>query len=166
MPRDKKGNLLLGDNMEFWTKPFTPNIVIKAFLYLLKDWEKGINILDDAIAIDNKNDRLKQEKTLALHIALSIRSTTNIIRFSDIMRKIQKTKNELTVSTLYQDAKNIMRDEIAIAQQDRRLLMMDKQLGYHPEAFCNLYTINDIDHKIKTMRSELKMILSNFKFER
>ena len=149
LPRDKKGHLLLGDNLEVWVKPFGAQIIIKAFQEVLKVWEMGVAILRRAWEKDKQNQRLKEELNLTKHIALSVRSTINIIRFYLLLRKDRKNKVLLQI-------KKIFKAEIEIAIEDKKLLKFDKRLAYHPEAHTHLFTLKDLDYKISLLRSHLK----------
>ena len=141
LPRDKKGHLLLGDNLEVWVKPFGPQIIIKAFRELLKVWEIGVAILRKSLEKDKQNQRLKEELNLTKHIALSVRSTINIIRFYLLLRKDRESR-------VLPQIKRIFEAEMEIAIEDKKLLKLDKRLGYHPGANTYLFTLRDLDYKI------------------
>jgi len=146
LPRDKKGHLLLGDNLEVWVKPFGPQIIVNAFRELLKVWETGVAILRRAWEKDKQNQRLKEELNLTKHIALSIRSSINIIRFYLLLRKDRESRVLLQI-------KRIFKAEMQIAVEDKKLVEFDRRLGYHPEAHIHLFTLKDLDYKISLLRS-------------
>jgi len=185
LPRDKKGHLLSGDNLEVWVKPFGAQTIIKAFRELLKVWEMGVAILSETLEKNEQNQRLKEELNLAKHIALSARSTINIIRFYPLFRKLAQLRCEpcrgrihptrgLDKSSPYRgnfyvfklpkergkrlhlQIKKIFKAEMEIVIEDKKLLKFDKRLGYHPEAHTYLFTQKDLDYKISLLRSCVK----------
>lgn len=46
--------------------------------------------------------------------------------------------------------------QMEIAREDKKLIKIDKRLGYHPEAHTHLFTLQDLDYKISLLRSHLK----------
>jgi len=159
LPRDEKGHLKVGDNLETWILDFTPDMVIASFRLLLKEWESGVSILEEGVAGCGPGSvaNMKRELGLARHIQLSMRSTINIIRFYRINRRLEKARTARN-DRLCRELMSIFEEESATAMEDKALISADHRLGYHPEIRENLFTIKDLDHKIALCRREMKKL--------
>jgi hypothetical protein len=151
LPRDKKGHLCVGDNLDSWITPFTPELLVKAFVFLQKIWNEGIVILENALKTDADNHRLKLEWNLAKHISLSISSTMNILRFYPLYRKYQNSTGGQK-QKLHEKIMVLFKEELDITVQDRDCVRFDTRIGYHAEAFCHIYTLDDMDYKIRLLK--------------
>lgn len=49
--------------------------------------------------------------------------------------------------------KKIFKAEIKTVREDKKLIRIDKKLGYHPEAHTHLFTLKDLDYKISLLHS-------------
>ncbi|MFH0796371.1 MAG: hypothetical protein V2A65_04855 [Candidatus Omnitrophota bacterium] len=158
LPRDEKGHLKLSDNNpDEWIKPFTSGVVVSAFQRLLKGWEEGVDLLRQTIEKDRENQAIQNELVLARHIALSVRSTINIIRFYDLHQRWEKNKahpNRVLSARL----KKILEEEIANAREDKELVKAEPRLGFHPEAHGHLFTPDDLDYKISLAQDTLSQL--------
>ncbi|MBT9138795.1 MAG: hypothetical protein DDT31_01371 [Syntrophomonadaceae bacterium] len=163
LPRDHRGRLIVGDNMDTWLEPFGAGTVIEALQELLKEWEKGMIILGEALKKDEKSERLKEELNLAGHINLSVRSTINIIGFYLTLREFHENRKKKVKNQLLQQIGNILKEELEIVRQDRELVKFDKRLGYHPEAHTHLFTFQDLEYKISLLKRTLKRIIRGVK---
>lgn len=158
LPRDEKGHLNLNDNNPAeWLKPFSSKVVVSAFQKILKGWEEGVSILKQAVEKDRENPALQNELVLAQHIALSMRSTINIIRFYDLLERWEKNK-VCPDRALSAKLKKILEEEIVHAQEDKKLVKADPRLGFHPEAHVHLFTPDDLDYKISLARATLSQL--------
>jgi hypothetical protein len=153
LPRDRKGHLAVGDNLESWIHGMSSRIVITALGRLLKEWRPGVLILEGALAAggDRKAPALRKEWGLARHIQLSLQSTVNIIRFIEVNRRMAPSSGAVDVH--YRKLKSILLEELLTAREDRKLVAADPRLGYHPEAHENLFQVKDLDHKIRICAS-------------
>jgi len=150
LPRDEKGHLKVGDDIETFLQ-----IPYSTFVYqvnkLLKEWKEGINILEEGKEKDEKNNRLKKEIDLAVHIYLSFKSCINIIDFYRNLREYKKVKKEKL-----ERIKKIMKDELEITKTDFEIFKRNPEFGYHPEAFENFLRESDYIYKIKLLQKQLK----------
>jgi len=150
LPRDEKGQLRVGDNLETFLK-----IPYSTFIYqvkkLLKKWKEGINILEEGIEKDGKNKKLKKEIDLAVHIYLSFKSCINIIDFYRNLREYKKGKKEKL-----ERIKKIMKDELEITKTDFEIFKRNPDFGYHSEAFENFLKKSDYIYKIKLLQKQLR----------
>ena len=136
----------------------------------MKGWEKGVDLLRQAIEKDRKNPALQNELVIARHIALSVRSTINIIRFYDLLQRWEKNKARLRAETphfgvqarpdkvLSAKLKKILGEEILNAQEDKELVKAEPRLGFHPEAHVHLFTPDDLDYKISLAQDTLSKL--------
>ena len=147
LPRDRSGHLKSGDNLDHWLKPFGPDIAVQAFGELLAEWDQGIAILRTASGRSN-SERLRKELVLAEYIALSIRSTINIIRFYTLGRRLEKPVSGAERNKLFGQLKTILQDEAANTCQAQKMLEIEPRLGYHPEAHVHLFTRKDLEYKM------------------
>jgi len=152
LPRDKKGHIDVGDNLEEWVSPFTPEIIVETFKKLLKQWDPGISILKKTLKDNKENNRLQKELDLAEHIFLSVKSTINIIMFYKMLRKFKKNK---TSKKLNKEIRTLFKDEIEIAEKDKKIIKRNKNFGFHPEAHTYFVTQKDLDYKISLLKSEI-----------
>jgi hypothetical protein len=152
LPKDRKGHLLVGDNLKTWLTPFTAGFAVKAFGKLLSGWEKGIEILEEG-AKKQQDHRYQKEMDMAVHISLLIRSTVNIIKFYPLLKKYRKglpgTKKLLC---------NLLQEEISITEKDRDIIKRNPDFGYHAEAHTNFITESDLDYKIKLLKKQIKTL--------
>jgi hypothetical protein len=174
LPRNEDGTIATGgDTLDTWIKPFPAETVAAAFEALLDKWAPGVDILADAARRDPENTRLAQERALAEHIWLSLRSTVNIVRFHTGLRAWKTSKKRGVPRAL----SAILEEEIVIASRDRELLeisgpspaamrmengeflhAIDCGLGFHPEAHERYFTMKDLDAKIALHTKELARI--------
>lgn len=147
LPRDAKGRLRVGDNLDAWLPPFGARVTITALRDILRGWEAGLAEFAPALRNEPENDPLRKEFSLARHVALCIRSTINIIRFYSALRRHPQNENQI---------RRILRQELQISQEDRDLVAADDRLGFHPEAQTHLFTLADLDFKIRSLRSPLR----------
>ena len=151
----EKGHIDVGDNLEEWVTPFTPEIIVETFKKLLNQWKTGISILEKTLKNNKGNDRLQKELDLAEHIFLSVKSTIDIIMFYKMLRKFKKNKIfkklNKTLITLFKDA-------IEIAKQDKKIIKRNKSFGFHPEAHTYFVTQKDLDYKISLLKSEINRL--------
>jgi len=148
VPRDGKGHLAVGDNLESWIHGMSARTVISAFQRLLKEWRVGVGILKK-LSPAGKDSALRKEYGLARHIELSIQSTINISAFIQINRRMEKSPTAIPGDNL----KRIAEQEMSTAREEQLLIAADPRLGYHPEAHENLFHVKDLKFKIRTCRS-------------
>ena len=142
LPRNARGRLRVGDNLETWLAPFGARTAIATLRVMLREWEDGLRDLAGALGEAPRHEALQKEFGIARHVALCIHSTINIIRFyTELRRKTQNRKNIC----------RILRQELDIAKEDRILVAFDNRLGFHPEAQTHLYTVADLDYKIRKL---------------
>jgi hypothetical protein len=152
LPREKKGHLAIGDNLETWISMSYP-VVISQFKKVLYKWQKGINALEEGLKTDKENKRLIKEIDISTHIYLSIKSTINIIDFYLNLRKYRKgDKKSLKI------LKKIMADELTITKADYTIFKRNRDFGYHPEAHENFLSEDDFKYKIKLLHQDIKKI--------
>jgi len=152
LPRDRRGRLMLGDNMDHWLEPFDAKTVRLALLTVLKIWNQGLETLEQAKTLDPHNLRLKTEWNLAKHVALSLSSTVNIIDFYTLYRKFKAAEAARDRSKLLKKLKSLFAKELQNALLDHELVSFDPRLGHHAEAHGKLYTVEDIDYKIALLK--------------
>jgi hypothetical protein len=136
-----------------WTAPFGVKRTEKALTLLLDKWERGLVIMGNVSKQHSANSKLNIEFNLACHIALSVRSTINILRFYTLLPELKAAgkKRCETIGAL----KAILKNEIEIARKDMPLLAADSRLGYHPEAHSRHFTCKDLKYKIEYIRESL-----------
>jgi len=157
LPRDPKGHLdVTAYYLPNWTKPFGAKRTEKALTLLLKKWEQGLVIMGDIKRRHPVNSSFRIEWNLATHIALSVRSTINILRFYTILPQLKVVGQDrlATITAL----ETILRDEMEIARQDMPLLLADSRLGYHPEAHSQHFTCSDLKYKMGYLRQTIKKL--------
>jgi len=153
LPRDKDGHLAVaGDNLKHWIKPFSDIFVQKAFKKLLAEWEKGIETLKEGKQY-LKDPLYKKELDLAVHIALIIKSTINIIEFYRLLKRYRKGDSKAK-----RRLKELLKEEIDIAQKDLEIIRSNKDLGYHPEAHEYFITEKDLTYKISFLQKQIKTL--------
>ena len=149
LPRDKNGHLAVGDNLESWISPFSPKLIAQAFEKLHVKWDAGVMILEKAIKNDPQNHRLKVEWNLAKHISLQIAATIDIVTFYPLYRKYQMAKSQIVKTKLRKKINILFERELVITIQDKICLQNDPRIGYHAEARCHLFRLEDLNYKIK-----------------
>lgn len=157
LPRDTAGHLnVTSYYLPNWTKPFGVKRTQKALTLLLNKWERGVGVMARLAQSQAVNQNLLVELNLARHIALSVKSTINILRFYTILPQLKAAKGKRlnAVKTL----KAILRDEIETARQDMPLIKADARLGYHPEAHCRHFNEQDLKYKIRYIRQSLEKL--------
>ena len=158
LPRDEKGHLNLSDNNpDQWLQPFGSKVIVSAFQKMLTGWEDGVGILKQAAEKDRECPALQKELGLALHIALLLRSTLNIVRFYDLHQRWEKNRAHPN-KALSAKLKKILEAEIENAREDKRLIKADPRLGFHPEAQANLFTPADFDYKITLAQTAISQL--------
>lgn len=165
LPRDNDGHLQGGDDLEHWVKPFGAGVVIRAFGRMLQEWQEGVAILDEACVIESGNAALRRERNLARHIALSVHSTINIVRFQLLLRRTRKAGLAGASASVKAQFKAILSEELQTAEEDAVLVTVDPRLGYHAEAHTALFTVADLRHKAAVTRQLLKAIAEMGKAE-
>jgi hypothetical protein len=154
LPRDPEGHLnVTSYYLPNWASPFGVERTGKALTLLLNKWEQGLAIMGNVTRQHPGNSKLLIEFNLASHIALSVRSTVNVLRFYTLLPQLKaagKTRSKITG-----ELKSILKDEIEIARQDMPLLLADPRLGYHPEAHSQHFTCKDLEYKIKYIQQTL-----------
>jgi len=149
LPRDEKGHLKVGDNIEtFLQIPYS--IFVHQVNKLLKKWKEGINILEEGMEKDEKNKKLKREIDLATHIYLCLKSCINIIDFYRNLREYKKGKKEKL-----KRIKKIMKDELEITKTDFEIFKRNPDFGYHSEAFEKFFKKSDYLYKINLIQKQL-----------
>jgi hypothetical protein len=154
LPRDPEGHLnVTSYYLPNWTAPFGVKRTEKALTLLLDKWERGLVIMGNVSKQYPANSKLNIEFNLACHIALSVRSTINILRFYTLLPELKAAEKRRceTIGAL----KAILKDELEIARQDMPLLAADSRLAYHPEAHSRHFTCKDLKYKIEYVRKSL-----------
>ncbi len=155
LPRDPKGHLnVTSYYLPNWTAPFGTERTGKALTLLLNKWEQGLAIMGNVTRQHPANSKLLIEFNLASHIALSVKSTINVLRFYTLLPTLKAAGK--TRSKIIGELKSILEDEIEIARQDMPLLLADPRLGYHPEAHIRHFTCEDLEYKIKYVQQTIK----------
>ena len=128
----------------------------KALTLLLNKWEQGLMVMNNTKQRHPVNSNFLVELNLASHIALSVKSTINILRFYTRLPQLKAATKirRATINTL----KAILKNEIEIARQDIPLITMDSRLGYHPEAHCRHFNCGDLEYKIKYIKQSIKKL--------
>ena len=144
LPRDANGCLRVGDNLDTWMAPFSAQTIIAALQTILHAWEDGLRDLSAAMGKEPDNIALRKEFGIARHVALCLHSTINIIRFYTALRREPGNQEELHL---------VLQRELEIAKEDRGLVAQDDRLGFHPEAQAHLFTLEDLDYKIRELTS-------------
>lgn len=142
LPRDADGRLCVGDNLSTWLAPFGAPTLTTALRAVLRGWDDGLRNLSAAVAAEPDHAALRKEFGIACHVALCLRSTLNIIRFYFTLRRKPLNAEQLRL---------ILRHELELAKEDRDLVAQDDRLGYHPEAQVHLFTLEDLDYKIRSL---------------
>ncbi|HNS31753.1 MAG TPA: hypothetical protein PKN36_02105 [bacterium] len=156
LPRDKDGHLAVGENLETWTKPFTPYFVSRVFRKLLKEWNKGIEILREGeIKSGGQNKRYNKELDMAVHISLLVESTVDIIEFYRLLGLYRKNKKDRKTIT---GLKKLFEKQISIAEKDREIIGRNRDFGYHPEAHEFFVRTKDLDYKIDMLGKQLEAL--------
>jgi hypothetical protein len=157
LPRDEEGHLnVTSYYLPNWTTPFGVKRTEKALTLLLDKWGLGLVIMGNVSKQYPANSNLLIEHNLACHIALSVKSTINILRFYTLLPQLKAAEENRreTIDAL----KAILKDEIEIARQDMPLLKADSRLGYHPEAHSRHFTCKDLKYKIEYIRESLRKL--------
>jgi len=154
LPRDKNGHLDVGDNLDEWTGPFTPEELIECFENMANEWKNGIDILEKTWKEDKENKNLLKELDLAKHIYLTLRSVINIIKFYVNLRKYNEKKSK----TVQRNILKIMKEELEITISDRKIIKRNKDFGYHAESFTNFLPLTDFDYKINLLKKQIKKL--------
>ncbi|MCM8769648.1 MAG: hypothetical protein NC911_08285 [Candidatus Omnitrophica bacterium] len=160
LPRDRNQHLRVGDSLDAWLKPFTVAEMSEALRVLLKKWEKGCKVLQTASQKMPDNQPLALELGLAKHIMFSVRSTANIVLFFHLLRALRQEQNKKKKADLFRRLSAILTEELAITSQDKKLVTSDTRLGYHPEAYTHLFTLKDLEYRIKLLKKEIGKINS------
>jgi len=150
LPRDKKGHLVVGDNLIDWLIPFTAGFAVKTFRKLLSEWDKGIKILEEGIKENRGNPGYQKEMDMAVHISLLIKSTINIIEFYPLLKKYRKGLSG-TKRLLY----NLLQEELSITNNDWEIIKKNPDFGYHAEAHTNFITESDLSYKIRLLKKQI-----------
>ena len=158
LPRDRRGRLQLGDSLDAWLEPFDAATVVGALKALVDEWRKGVAILEAALTDHPENRALALEHNLARYVELTTRSTINVIRFHVALRKLRKTASDAVRTREREKIKRVLQDERDIARAARDVVRFDPRLGYHPEAFCHQFTVEDLDRKIRQLSATLRGI--------
>jgi len=149
LPRDEKGHLKVGDNLETFL-----DIPYETFCYqmekLTKKWKEGLKILEQGMKKED-NKRLKREIDLANYVYLSFRSSLNIVSFYVNLREYKKGKKEETIKI-----KKVLEDELEITKSAYEIFKRNPDFGYHPEAYENFLNEDDFKYKISLIQSQLK----------
>jgi hypothetical protein len=149
LPRDGKGFLKVGDNLETWLKPFGPRIALRALQAMHREWQEGVDILTDAAKLEPENKPLQRELGLARHIGLSIESVAHIIRFYVALRRRSRETESV---------RGILQAELNATREDLPLVIADARLGFHPEAQTRLYSPLDLKHRIAVIKESLRKL--------
>ncbi|MCM8804197.1 MAG: hypothetical protein NC833_02960 [Candidatus Omnitrophica bacterium] len=153
LPRDKKGYLKVGDNLETWIGELKPKFYISQLKKTAREWKKGIEILEKGIKIE-ENERLQKEIDIARHIYFSFKSTSNIIEFYLSLRNYKKNKGKKWVKKILK----ILKEELEITEKDKKIWMRNKEFGYHPEAFENFIKEKDFNYKIGILKNQIEIL--------
>lgn len=152
LPRDSKGHIIAGNNLNVWIVPFEAEFVVRAFKKLISKWKKGIDVLKEGKK-HFEHSRYIREMDLAVHISLVIRSTINIIEFYRLLKKYRKGDE-----TVKEKLNKILKDELAIVEKDREIIKRNKDFGYHPEAKEHFITEKDLSYKISVLKKQIKKL--------
>jgi len=69
-----------------------------------------------------------------------------------MLRKFKKNK---TSKKLNKEIRTLFKDEIEIAEKDKKIIKRNKNFGFHPEAHTYFVTQKDLDYKISLLKSEI-----------
>jgi len=151
LPKNKNGYLEIGDNLETWLDPFPETFYIKGIEKMMKDWKKGIEVMEKGLK-NSKNEKFQKEIDIAKHIYFSFASTINIIKFYTTLRKYKKNKNYKG------EIIEILKNELEITKEDKKIWERNKNFGYHPEAAENFIDEKSFNYKIKLLQKQIKSI--------
>ncbi len=155
LPRDKKGRLAVGDNLETWLTPFSAHFAVDTFKKLLEGWGKGVSILEQGAEKCRPNQRYQKELDMAVHISLIIKSTVNIIDFYRLLREYRQKRGSEDVNA---QMKHLLKEEAAIVIQDREIIGRNPDFGYHAEAHTSFITMADLDYKLRLLKDQAEAL--------
>lgn len=156
LPRDKNGQLAVGENLETWTAPFTPAFVSEVFIKLLEEWNKGVEILEEGkLWTGGKNKRYNKELDMAVHIALLVESTVDIITFYRLLGLYRKNGK---IGKSANDLRSLFEKQISLSKKDREIISRNKDFGYHPEAHEFFVTPEALDYKIEMLEKQIEAL--------
>lgn len=147
------------DSLHGWMDPYTPEVLIDCFSRFLERWERGLQLLDNAVEqMTDSNGQLTpaaREWVVAHAVATHIRSTIHFIRYA-VARK------ELWTLTSGADARRKERllgemmqcvsAEIENREAYLPLVKADSRLGFHSEVEDYLYTWSTLKASIEQLK--------------
>lgn len=167
LPKEIKYNMMnekcmerteYGDILDDFCQPFGPERVIKSFKLLCKEWEKGVNLIKEALPFVPKRLKEKAEKEyiVAAAILSQFKSTINFTEFTYLRDRLYKAKDDRKKKNILRKLISIANDEIQNSLFCKKLARKENTLGFHGEAFGYMYTPEKIDQKVKMVRDIIK----------
>lgn len=153
LPRDENGYLKVGDNIETWIEPFSPEEFIKQMETMADEWKKGIEVLEKGLKVGT-NKNFQREIDIAKHIYFSFRSTANIVKFYVHLREYNEKKEGRSKEKII----DILRKELELTEADFEIWKRNPDFGYHPEAAENFLSERDYLYKIGLLREEIELL--------
>ena len=158
LPRSKNGQLNVTSHyLDHWVEPFGAGKALTALKKLLKLWRSGVEIISGLKDVDSENKALNKEWALARHIELSVQSTVNILRFYTVWHKLDKIAQKNKPEKIH-ELLEILKTEMETAEEEKILIDIEPDIGFHPEGHANLFTVKDLDYKIKTVKASIKKL--------
>jgi len=115
-----------------WTKPWGPDIVLKYFGLLQSEWQRGLDVMEKAMAEvpPNKQQAARREHGIAKSILCCVRSCMNVVRFLQARNQLYAEADKVKRDEILKAMREIAETELANAREALVLCQFDSRIGY------------------------------------
>lgn len=142
---------------ELWLGQFSAEEIITLYRKMAGQWEKGVRILEDA-ARQTQNKEHQIQVAVATTALIQFKSAANVYEFYHLREEWLKNQSAEESKRLY----DIVCDEIQLARQMKKLLLVDPRLGFHSELLYYVLSEETLEEKITqatSVRLKLRKLL-------
>lgn len=145
------------DKVERWTGPFKPEELVKSFRCMGKQWKDGASMIYKCLKKD-ASDSQRQQWAVASAIRIQLLSAANVFEFYMLRDNLKKEAVTKQQNKILKWLEEIVRNDIALAEEMKELVSADPFIGFHSEIYEYSYSIRLLTEKIKQDTKTLKKI--------
>jgi hypothetical protein len=147
-------------NSLMWTVPFGPEITAKYFGLMREEWQRGVELLDQAArdVPKEKKQNLARETGVAKLILSCVNTVLNVISFCQLRYELSVAGTPDAARRILDRMAETARHELENAQQALAYVKADSRLGYAQSGDTSgvgrggIYSPQSIEKKIRSVR--------------
>jgi len=134
------------DQTARWASALTVEDVIAAFRALAREWRKGLELLPEPQAPEQK-----REVALAQAVPAQCLCAANVMEFYTLRDRLPSA-DAAGRAALLERMTAIAAEEARASEEEKALMAVEPAIGYHPETFAFSFSRTMLDERIRQLR--------------